>query len=294
VTAVQLRQEIVVFTDSAVYGLQYLGAPLVWGSQILADNISIAGPSATATAGGSLYWMGYDKFYKYDGRIQTMRCDLRQYIFGDINQLQFEQIFAGTSEGFNEVWWFYCSADSNTIDKYVIYNYLEDIWSYGTMARTAWLDSGLWFYPLAATYVNNLVNHEVGVDDNINGTPEPIEAYVVTSEFDIEDGHNFGFIWRVLPDITFRGSTPDTSPQATMALYPLQNSGSGYNDPTSVGGSSYASITRTAVVPVEEFTGQIYTRVRGRQMAFKVSSNQLGTTWQLGSPRIDLRLDGRR
>lgn len=294
VTAVQLRQEIVVFTDSAVYGLQYLGAPLVWGSQILADNISIAGPNATATAGGSLYWMGYDKFYKYDGRIQTMRCDLRQYIFGDINQLQFEQIFAGTSEGFNEVWWFYCSAGSDTIDKYVIYNYLEDIWSYGTMARTAWLDSGLWYYPLAATYANNLVNHEVGVDDNINGTPEPIEAYVVTSEFDIEDGHNFGFIWRVLPDITFRGSTPDTSPQATMSLYPLQNSGSGYNDPASVGGSNYASITRTAVVPVEEFTGQIYTRVRGRQMAFKVSSNQLGTTWQLGSPRIDLRLDGRR
>lgn len=294
VTAVQLRQEIVVFTDSAVYGLQYLGAPLVWGSQILADNISIAGPNAAAVAGGSLYWMGYDKFYKYDGRIQTMRCDLRQYIFGDINQLQFEQVFAGTSEGFNEVWWFYCSAGSNVINKYVIYNYLEDIWSYGTMGRTAWLDSGLWYYPLAATYANNLVNHEVGVDDNINGTPEPIEAYVVTSEFDIEDGHNFGFIWRILPDITFRGSTPDTSPQATMYLYPLQNSGSGYNDPASVGGSNYASITRTAVVPVEEFTGQIYTRVRGRQMAFKVGSNQLGTTWQLGSPRIDLRLDGRR
>ena len=294
VTAMQLRQEIVVFTDSAVYGLQYLGAPLVWGSQILADNISIAGPNAVTTAGGVMYWMGYDKFYKYDGRIQTQKCDLRQYIFGDINQLQFEQVFAGTSEGFNEVWWFYCSADSNTIDKYVIYNYLADVWSYGTMARTAWLDSGLWFYPLAATYANNLVNHEVGVDDNINGTPAPIEAYVVTSEFDIDDGHTFGFIWRVLPDITFRGSTPDTSPQATMYLYPLQNSGSGYNDPASVGGSNYASITRTAVVPVEQYTGQIYTRVRGRQMAFKVSSNQLGTTWQLGSPRIDIRSDGRR
>ena len=294
VTAYQLRQEIVVFTDSAVYGLQYLGAPLVWGSQILADGTSIAGPNAAAVVGGALYWMGYDKFYKYDGRIQTLRCDLRQHIFGDINQLQYEQVFAGTNEGFNEVWWFYCSAGSNTIDKYVIYNYLEDIWYYGNMARTAWLDSGLWYYPIAATYSNNLVTHENGVDDNVTGDPQPIEAYITSSEFDIGDGHNFGFVWRLLPDMTFRGSTVDSSPQATMYLYPLQNSGSGYNNPTSVAGSDNGTITRTAIVPVEEFTGQVNIRVRGRQMAFKVGSNKLGTAWQLGSPRIDIRQDGRK
>ena len=294
VTAYQLRQEIVVFTDSAVYGLQYLGAPLVWGSQILADNTSITGPNAVGVASGVLYWMGYDKFYKYDGRIQTLRCDLKQHVFGDINQLQYEQVFAGTNEGFNEVWWFYCSAGSDTIDKYVIYNYVEDIWYYGNMARTAWLDSGLWYYPVAATYSNNLVTHENGVDDNITGDPQPIEAYITTSEFDIGDGHNFGFVWRLLPDMTFRGSTPDTSPQATMYLYPLQNSGSGYNNPTSVAGSNSGTITRTAIVPVEEFTGQVNIRVRGRQMAFKVGSNKLGTTWQLGSPRIDIRQDGRK
>ena len=294
VTAYQLRQEIVVFTDSAVYGLQYLGAPLVWGSQILADGTSIAGPNAASAVGGALYWMGYDKFYKYDGRIQTLRCDLRQHIFGDINQLQYEQVFAGTNEGFNEVWWFYCSAGSDTIDKYVIYNYLEDIWYYGNMARTAWLDSGLWYYPIAATYSNNLVTHENGVDDNVTGDPQPIEAYITSSEFDIGDGHNFGFVWRLLPDMTFRGSTVDSSPQATMYLYPLQNSGSGYNNPASVAGSDNGTITRTAIVPVEEFTGQVNIRVRGRQMAFKVGSNKLGTTWQLGSPRIDIRQDGRR
>ena len=294
VTAYQLRQEIVVFTDSAVYGLQYLGAPLVWGSQILADGTSIAGPNAAAVVGGALYWMGYDKFYKYDGRIQTLRCDLKQHVFGDINQLQYEQVFAGTNEGFNEVWWFYCSAGSDTIDKYVIYNYLEDIWYYGNMARTAWLDSGLWYYPVAATYSNNLVTHENGVDDNVTGDPQPIEAYITSSEFDIGDGHNFGFVWRLLPDMTFRGSTVDSSPQATMYLYPLQNSGSGYNNPTSVAGSDNGTITRTAIVPVEEFTGQVNIRVRGRQMAFKVGSNKLGTTWQLGSPRIDIRQDGRK
>jgi len=294
VTAVQLRQEIVVFTDSAVYGLQYLGAPLVWGSQILADNTSIVGPNATSVASGVLYWMGYDKFYKYDGRIQTLRCDLRQHIFGDINQLQYEQVCSGTNEGFNEVWWFYCSAGSDTIDKYVIYNYLEDIWYYGNMARTAWLDSGLWYYPVAATYSNNLVTHENGVDDNVTGTPQPIDSYILTSEFDIGDGHNFGFVWRILPDITFRGSTVDSSPQATMYLFPLQNSGSGYNDPTSVAGSDNGVITRTAIVPIEQYTGQINVRVRGRQMAFKVGSNKLGTTWQLGYPRIDIRQDGRK
>jgi hypothetical protein len=294
VTAYQLRQEIVVFTDSAVYGLQYLGAPLVWGSQMLADGTSIAGPNAASAVGGALYWMGYDKFYKYDGRIQTLRCDLKQHIFGDINQLQYEQVFTGTNEGFNEVWWFYCSAGSDTIDKYVIYNYLEDIWYYGNMARTAWLDSGLWYYPIAATYSNNLVTHENGVDDNVSGDPQPIEAYITSSEFDIGDGHNFGFVWRLLPDMTFRGSTVDSSPQATMYLYPLQNSGSGYNNPASVAGSDNGTITRTAIVPVEEFTGQVNIRVRGRQMAFKVGSNKLGTTWQLGSPRIDIRQDGRR
>jgi hypothetical protein len=237
--------------------------------------------------------MGIDKFYKYDGRVQTLRCDLRQYIFNDINTFQYEQVYAGTNEGFNEVWWFYCSANSDTNDKYVVYNYAEDTWYYGTMARTAWLDTSLRDYPIAATYENNIVDHESGLNDNVNGTPAAIEAYITSSEFDIDDGHNFGFVWRIIPDLTFRGSTA-TSPTAVMYLYPLQNSGSGYNNPASEGGSNYASVVRTTAVPIEQFTGQIYTRVRGRQMAFKISSNQLDTTWQLGAPRIDIKPDGRR
>ena len=294
ITCIQTRQEIVVFTDSSVYSLQYLGAPEVWGAQILGDNISITSQNSVSQASGIVFWMGVDKFYKYDGRVQTLRCDLRQYIYSDINLAQAQQICSGTNEGFNEVWWFYCSANSTTIDRYVVYNYLEDIWYYGTMGRTAWIDSGTLDYPLAATYSNNIVYHEFGNDDNVTGTPVAINSYISSSEFDIDDGHNFGFVWRILPDLTFRASTGSLTPQVTMTLIPLQNSGAGYNDPQSEGGQSYANISRITTSPVEEFTGQVYVRVRGRQMVFKVQGNQLGLQWQLGAPRIDIRPDGRR
>ena len=292
VTTVQTRQEIVVFTDSAVYSLQYLGPPFVWATQILGDNVSIIGANAAVIASGIIYWMGVDKFYVYDGRVQTLNCDLRRYIFNDFNADQNEQVFAGTNEGFNEIWWFYCSANSTQIDKYVIYNYIERAWSYGTMARTAWIDSGLRPYPVAATLDKNLVNHEDGLDDNMTATTAPISSYISSSEFDIGDGHNFGFVWRVLPDLTFSNSvnsSTNAAPQVTMTLYGLTNSGSGS---TSNAGAPVAS--SSTYVITEEFTGQIYTRMRGRQMIFKIESNQVGTTWQLGAPRIDIRQDGRR
>jgi len=299
-TAVQARQEIVVFTDTSIYSMQYLGPPYIWGTQLLGDNVSIAGYNTAIIASGVVYWMGVDKFYKYDGRVATLRCDLRQFIYSDINLDQQTQFFAGTNEGFNEIWWFYCTANSTVIDRYVVYNYAEDIWYYGSMGRTAWLDSGLTNYPLAATYSYNLVFHEYGVDDNTTETTQAIEAYITSSQYDIGDGHNFGFVWRIVPDLTFRGSsTTGETPQITMQLLPLQNSGSGYNDPVesgnqSVGGVSYANIDRVGTYTVDQFTGQVYTRVRGRQMAMKISSNRIGTMWQLGAPRIDVRPDGRR
>lgn len=306
VTAAQARQEVLVWTDAALYSLQYVGAPVVWGAQLVGENISIASQNAVAYANGVAFWMGVDKFYKYDGTTQTLRCDLRQFVFNNINRSQLSQVFAGTNEAFNEVWWFYCNGNSESINRYVVYNYVEDVWYYGTMARTAWHDSGLasysyipehnyGSYPLAAGYNYNLINHELGVDDAETGTTLPIESYITSSEFDLDDGHQFAFVWRVLPDITFRGSDPDnSSPSVTFTLYPLTNSGSGYNDPASVGGVNYASVTRTVSQPVEEFTGQIFTRLRGRQLAMKVSSTDLGVAWQLGSPRVDMRPDGRR
>jgi hypothetical protein len=293
VTVVQTRQEIVVFTDSSLYSLQYQGPPVVWSSQLLGDNISLIGPNAAIVASGVVYWMGVEKFYKYDGRTQTLRCDLLRHIFQDINLAQASQVFAGTNEGFNEVWWFYCSTNSTAVDLYVIYNYTEDVWSYGTLGRTAWLDSGLRNHPLAATYSYNLVDHEQGNDDNVSGTPAAIPAIISSTEFDIDDGNHFGFVYRMLPDITFRGSDA-ASPQVTMTLIPMQNSGSGYNNPISAGGNSNATVTRTSTSVIEQFTGQVFVRVRGRQMIIQVESNQLGCAWQLGSPRIDIKQDGRR
>jgi hypothetical protein len=289
VTAIQTRQEIAVFTDTALYSMQYVGPPYVWSSQLLGDNISIVGPNAVALASGIIFWMGVDKFYKYDGRVQTLNCDLRRHIFQDFNIEQSQQVYASTNEGFNEVWWFYCSEGSTEVNKYVVYNYMENIWYYGTMGRTAWLDSGLLAYPIAATYNGKIVQHEDGVDNNETSTPVPIEANISSSEFDIGDGHNFGYVWRVLPDLTFSGSSSTPTPEVTMTLYPMRNSGSG------VGYSGAAPVIKGSdYVITEEFTGQVYTRVRGRQLIFKVSSTQLGTTWQLGAPRIDIRPDGRR
>ena len=293
VTAVQSRQEIIVFTDSSLYSLQYVGPPFVWTAQLVGDNVSIIGPNAAAIASGVIYWMGVDKFYRYDGRVQTLSCDLRRYIFSDINDTQNEQVYAGTNEGFNEVWWFYCSKDSLSSDRYVVYNYLENVWYYGNLGRSAWLDSGLLARPIAATYDSEIVQHEDGVDSYVLGVQEPIAANISSSEFDINDGHNFGFVWRVLPDLTFENSTTDptngAAPKVTMTLYGLQNSGSGVQT------TAAANVTKgSAYVITEEYTGQIYTRVRGRQMIFKIDSDQIGTTWQLGAPRIEIKPDGRR
>lgn len=296
VGAIQTRQEIVVWTDSAIYAMQYLGPPYVWGFTLLADNISIASPNAMATASGVTYWMGTDKFYVYSGRVETLPCALRSYVFNDINRSQQFQFFAGTNEGYSEVWWFYCSANSQVIDKYVIFNYLDRVWYYGTLGRTAWLDSALRAYPQAATMNNLIVFHEASVDDESTNPPTAINAFIQSSDFDIDDGHNYGFVWRMLPDITFDGSTsPAPSvPQVTFTLRPRQNPGAPYNTAPSPLVNTTQSYAVRHVYNVQEFTEIIYSRVRGRQLAFRVESNTLGTQWQLGVPRMDVRPDGRR
>jgi hypothetical protein len=294
ITAMQSRQEILVWTDAALYSMQYVGAGAgVWSSQLMGHNISIASQNAVAYASGVSFWMGLGKFYTYDGRVQPLPCAVKRYVFDDFNEEQYQQVHAGTNEQFNEVWWFYCSAGSTEIDRYVVYNYVQNIWYYGTMGRTAWLDSDLRSNPIAATYSNNLVYHEYGIDDKETATTQPISAYVASGQFDIDSGDRFSFIWRVLPDLTFTGSTA-AAPAATMTLLPLANSGAGYNSPASEGGVNTATVTRTAVLPIEQYTGQVYTRVRGRQLAVKVESNDIGVQWQLGVPRIDIRPDGRR
>jgi len=287
------RQEILVWTDSAVYSMQYLGAPYVWGFQILMDNITIMSPNAMITVNNVTYWMGRDKFYVYSGTVQTLPCSVRQYVFEGLNINQNFQVFCGSNEGYNEVWWFYCSANSNTIDSYVIYNYLDQVWYYGSMARTAWLSSTIKTYPVAADYNSRLLNHENGVDDVATETALPIAAYIQSSDFDIGDGHNFGFVWRILPDVNFNGSNVN-QPSCTMTVKPRVNSGAPYSaaDNTTVQSSDNYGASR--LYNIQQFTGQVYTRLRGRQLAFRIESGTIGVAWQLGSPRIDIRPDGRR
>lgn len=323
VTALQTRQEILVLTDAAIYSFQYLGAPYVWGTQLLADNISIVSPNAITVVNNVAYWMGTDKFYMYSGRVETLPCALRQYIFGNINMTESFQFFSGSNEGYNEIWWFYCSQTGTNedgtngsgtagspnalIDRYVIYNHLERIWYYGTLngttirPRTAWLDSPLRAEPTAAiSYVSNstytngaIVYHETGVDNNETTPPLPINAYVQSSDFDIGDGHNYGFVWRLIPDITFDGSASAT-PYVNFTVRPRQNPGANYGasaDPAVTSDQSYAN---TTTYNVQKFTEIVYVRIRGRQMAFRISSEDLGVQWQLGVPRVDVRPDGRR
>lgn len=293
ITAMQTRQEILVLTDSAIYSMQYLGPPYVWGFQLMGDNISIAGPNAIATANNVTYWMGTDKFYMYSGRVETLPCSLRQYVYNDINLTQSYQFVASTNEGYNEIWWFYCSANSTTIDKYVVFNHLERTWYYGTLARTYWLDSPLRATPMAAGYNGQLIYQESGNDDGTTSPPSPITAYVQSSDFDIGDGHNFGLVTRIIPDVTFDGSTVN-NPSLDFTVRPRQFPGTNYGTADTPTVTSTQNYQNQRYYTVQQFTEQVFVRIRGRQMALKVISNDLGVAWQLGVPRIDTRPDGRR
>jgi hypothetical protein len=315
IMAQQTRQEVLVFTDSAIYSMQYIGPPYVWSFQILGDNISIAGPNAVATATNITYWMGLDQFYQYSGRVDVLPSTLREYVFTDINRTQSFQIVSGTNEGYNEVWWQYCSSTSNVIDRYVIYNYKDNVWYYGDWAnyngayqgRTAWLDSALRASPMATAYGvaggnSNaiLVYHESGVDDGTVNPAVPIVANVQSSDFDIGDGNNFGFVWRLIPDLTFDGSSVNT-PTAYFTAIPRTFPGAAYGNSNNPAVASTQNYQNQITYNIQQFTQQIYVRIRGRQMAFKVSSGTTGSTtdglgvqWQLGAPRIDIRPDGRR
>ena len=295
VTGLTTRQEILIWTNSCLYSMQYLGYPYVWSFQVLMDNISIIAPNAAVTVNNVTYWMGKDKFYQYTGVVSTLPCSLRQFIFEDINTDQSFQIFAGSNEGYNEVWWFYVSQNSGgtTVDRYVIYNYVDKVWSYGTMARTAWLQYGIQPNPVAADYNRRLLYHEVGNDDVSTASPQPIEAYIQSSDFGIEAGEHLGFVWRMLPDVNFNGSSVN-NPSVTMTLFGRQNSGSNQSPSdidTVTSGQNYSTVTQY-IIP--KFTGQVYTRIRARQMSFEIRSTDLGVAWQLGIPRIDVKPDGKR
>jgi hypothetical protein len=290
VRALPSRQETLVFTNSNLYTLQFLGTSDVFGLQEYADNISIISARSVATANNVTYWMGQDKFYAYSGRVETLPCTLRNHVFQNLNYNQTSQIICGTNEGFHEVWWFYPSADSNINDSYVIYNYLEQIWYYGTIERTAWNDSPLRTYPQAADYdselgISYLYNHENGVDDGVLG----MEAYIQSNDIDIDDGDKFMLTKRIIPDVNFNGSdrTANPTPTAVLTILPRSFPGAPYTEEA----SDAQQVISTAV---DEYTNQVFIRARARQMAIKISSTDLGVKWQIGSPRVDARPSGRR
>lgn len=288
IRALAARQEVLVWTDSNLYGLQYLGTTDVFGLQEYADNISIIGPRAVVTVNNVTYWMGHDKFYAYSGRVETLPCTLRNHVFENINYAQADQIVCGTNEGWNEVWWFYPTKDSNYNNAYVVYNHLERIWYYGTIERTAWLDTPLRDYGQAiktdpTTWTGTMFNHEQGTNDDTL----PMYSYIQSSDFDITDGENFTLIKRIIPDIGFAGSTA-AAPVVNMTVTPRNFPGSAYmSEPEE-------AVQLSTTIPVEQYTNQVFIRARARQMGLKVSSDGLDVQWQLGAPRIDGRPDGKR
>lgn len=286
VTAIKSRQETLVFTDSALYGMQYVGTPYTFNIQPRSTNITIASPFAAISVNNITYWMGHKKFFTYNGTVESLPCSLRQYVFNDFNYGQEAQVYAGSVGEFNEIWWFYCSQNSVTPDRYVVYNYMERIWYYGQMNRTAWLDCPAREYPIAAID-GNLIYQENGLEDNATGTAAPLVAYIQSADFDLDDGYQFAFVRRLIPDVTFSGSTA-TSPAVTMTLYARDFPGGPYNEETN------EPITRSTTVPVEQYTDQAWLRLRGRQVSFRISSDSTGTQWSLGIPRLELQPDGRK
>lgn len=287
VTAIETRQQILVFTDVSIHAMQYLGPPFTFGVNMISENVTIASPNSAVAVEDNVFWMGANEFYTYTGAVQKLPCTVRDYVFSDFNDGQAEKVFAASNTAFSEIWWFYPSGGSSNVDRYVVYNYQQNIWYYGTLARGAWVDRGVENYPIAAGIDGYLYYQENGFDDGSTNPASAINAYIESSQFDLGDGNNFSFVSRVIPDVTFRNSTA-ASPLVTFTMKARNFPGGAYLQ------EDDNAVSKTASVPVEQFTNQVYVRLRGRSMALRVESSNTGVGWRLGSPRMDVRQDGRR
>jgi hypothetical protein len=287
ITAVETRQQILVFTDRSLHAMQYLGPPFTFGISLISENITVASPLSAIAVDDSVYWMGEEEFYVYTGQVQKLPCSVRSYVFGDFNTSQSEKVTAAVNSSFSEIWWFYPSAGSETNDKYVVFNYQEQAWYYGTIARSAWIDRGISQFPISAGLDGYLYYHEFGQDDGSVNPPAAIPSFIESSQMSIGAGDNFVFLSRLIPDVTFDGSSSPT-PSVSMTLETRQFPGTAYT------GTKSNTVQRSATVPVEQFTDQVFVRLRGRSFAFKIDSSDTGVEWRLGTPRVDLRPDGRR
>ena len=289
ITAVQTSRQILVYTDQSLYSMQFLGPPFTFGVSMLADNIRIAGPNTAIAVNDVVFWMGQENFYLYDGRTQAIPCSVRDYVFNDMNNQQSFKFHAGSIGSQTEIWWFYCSSSATEIDRYVVYNYGQQVWYYGTLVRTTWNDraSGLRSFPQATGTDFYLYDHENGLDDFSTGSRVAINAFVESSDFDIGDGQQFMLLNRILPDLSFNGSTA-ANPAALFTIRSRDFGGDNFTE------SPSDSAIRTATSPVEQYTDKIDLRARGRQMSIRVENTATEVKWRLGAPRIDVRPDGRR
>lgn len=283
---VQTRQEILVWTDKALFSMQFQGPPNTFSFTLIANNVSILGPNAVTVVGNSVFWMGVDKFYTYSGQVQTLPSDVRSYVFDALNYAQRLQVFSGSIERYNEVWWWYVDNDSTYPNRYVAYNFVENTWVIGTMDRTAWIDSGVSSNPIATS--NGLLYfHEVGVDAVGISSDEAISAYIESADTDIDAGDDFMYIRRFIPDLEFTNSTTD-DPELTVTIKTRTNAGTNYRQTNST------PIVQTATAPIRQFTEQVWLRMRGRQAAVRFESDALGVQWQLGRVRLDAKQDGKK
>jgi hypothetical protein len=284
--AVKTKQQVLVFTDVSLHTVQFVGAPFTFGLNEVSQGVSIAGQNAAVAVNDSVYWMGKNQFYIYNGNVQEIPCTVKEYVFADFNIYQTNKVVAGHNSEYGEIWWFYPSLNSENIDRYVIFNYQQNIWYYGNLSRSAWVSRGVFGYPIAAGTDGYLYYHEFGINDGSQNPPIGINCYVQSNSFDIGEGDKLMSAWRVIPDLTFR--TSDGSPLVTFTLKTQDFPGSGFFEEES------NNVVRTATVPIERFTTQQYVRLRGRAMAFRAESNQFNTAWRLGASRVDIRPDGRR
>jgi len=287
VCAVETRQQVLVFTDVSLHAMQFLGPPFTFGINMLSENITIISPLAAIAHDDVVYWMGFEEFYAYGGQVQRLPCSVRSYVFDDFNRQQREKVFAAVNAAYSEIWWFYPSSTSNEIDRYVVWNFQEQAWYYGTLTRTAWVDRGINDFPIATFTDGRQYFHELGLDDGTTVPESAISAYIESSQIDIGEGEQFAFIRRIIPDVTFENSTA-ASPSVVFTTQVRNFPGGNYLH------SDAATTTRTATTPVEQFTEQVHLRLRGRSFAMKISSDASQVQWRLGSPRLDIRPDGRR
>ncbi len=287
VCAIETRQQVLVFTDVSLHAMQFLGPPFTFGINMLSENITVISPLAAIAHDDVVYWMGFEEFYAYGGQVQRLPCSVRSYVFDDFNRQQREKVFAAVNSAYSEVWWFYPSSASSEVDRYVVWNFQEQAWYYGTLTRTAWVDRGINDFPIATFTDGRQYFHEIGLDDGTTVPESAISSYIESSQIDIGEGEQFAFIRRIIPDVTFENSTA-ASPSVVFTTQVRNFPGGNYLH------SDAATTTRTATTPVEQFTEQVHLRLRGRSFAMKISSDASQVQWRLGSPRLDIRPDGRR